>query len=180
MSLPSPPKRRSSPLGALVPEALAPALRERGFANASILTEWAEIVGPELAPLCHPLSLRWPRRKEEAATAKAGDRRRTTARAEGAVLVVGCAGAYALDVQMAAGRMIEAVNRRLGWGLVRSIEIRQGTAPKRARPVPAPGLDPAEVTKAETSLGDIADPELRRALATLDVSLRRTRRRPLP
>lgn len=192
-------KRRFVALGALVPETLAPVLRQRGLASSAILSEWAEIVGPAIARMSTPLEIRWPRRHEgaagpEGAAAKAATaslppakpapagRRQPpridrTETARKGTLVIACTGAFALDVQMASSRIIEAANRRLGFGLIGSIEIRQMPRPApRLRPSPPPE-DGKAIAEIESRLGNIADDDLRRALARLGA---RIGRRPAP
>jgi hypothetical protein len=187
-------KRRFVALGALVPESLAPVLRQRGLATSAILSEWAEIVGPAIARMSTPLEIRWPRRHENAAgpdgvaagpppAKSAPARRRQMAQLERAAsvrkgtLVIACPGAFALDVQMASARIIEAANRRLGFGLIGSIEIRQVPRPApRLRPSPPPE-DRKAIADIESRLSNIADDDLRRALARLGAELGR---RPTP
>jgi hypothetical protein len=88
-------------------------------------------------------------------------------KAEGAVLVVTCASAFALEVQMASARILDAVNRRLGFRAVTRLEIRQGATPKprtafMEREIPA---DLVQAQKA--TLTNIADEGLREALARM-------------
>jgi hypothetical protein len=160
-------------LASLVPVAVASALRERGFASTAIMTEWAEIVGPRLAGWSHPLEIRWPRRPGEAAATspKPISARAKQDHASRAVLVIACPGAFALDVQMASASIIEAVNRRLGFGCVGSIQIHQMPRPEPASPAPSRSLDPALVTRIEAGLGDIDAEDLRRSLAKLGAEI---------
>jgi hypothetical protein len=160
-------------LATLVPDAMAGALRERGFASSAILTEWPEIVGPHLAKWAHPLEIRWPRRTEGPAPAMPppGTRRAKTESASRAVLVIACPGAFALDLQMAGASVIEAVNRRLGFGCIGSIQILQRPQPA---PVASPAsriLDPERIKALEAGMGDIVADDLREALARLGAQL---------
>ena len=179
-------KRGARALGSLVPEAVAPALRERGFASAAILTDWREIVGPHLAGWTSPVEIRWPRRNAEngeaatpgkpaipvkpAAFATRPSRTRTE-QASRATLIIACPGAFALDVQMATPTIIEAVNRRLGFGCIGAIQIHQTP---RAEPKPvrvSRKIDPALVAKVDATLADIEHAELRAALAALGAEI---------
>lgn len=157
---------RTNRLALLMLDLLEPTLRERGFASATLLAEWAEIVGAGLAEFTVPLEIRWPRKRMEA---EAAPRRtgRMQDKAEGAVLVVTCASAFALEVQMASARILDAVNRRLGFRAVTRLEIRQGATPKprtafMEREIPA---DLVQAQKA--TLTNIADEGLREALARM-------------
>jgi hypothetical protein len=183
MANPAPPprsaparKRGAAALGALVPEAVAPILRERGFASTAVLTEWREIVGPHLAKWTNPVEIRWPRRPNEApepSAAKGAARplRTRTEQASRATLVIGCASAFALDVQMATPAIIEAVNRRLGFGCIGSIQIHQAPRPEPKSDRVSRKVDPALLKKVEATLSDIEDPDLRQALAALGAEI---------
>lgn len=175
---PAAPKRRGAQrLAALIPETLAPILRQRGFVNATLLTEWREIAGPHIARWSAPLELRWPKRRGEPAEPKppaAGRGARKNAPLEAATratLVIACPGAFALDLQMATPRLIEAVNRRLGFAGIGAIMIKQ--VPRRQVEAPAQPAppDPTLVAQFARGMGDIEDAGLRQALATMAASL---------
>lgn len=168
-------RRGPTALGALVPDAVAPLLAQRGFANAAILTEWREIVGPHLAAWTSPVEIRWPRRAPEAAASptKAPPRpkRNSDDKASRACLMVACPGAFALDIQMAEATIIEAVNRRLGFGCIGSIRVVQAPRPApKAAPAPH-AVDPALAASIEAGLGHIENAELRAALAALGAAI---------
>lgn len=165
-----PPRKGAVALGDLVPEAVAAALRERGFASSTILTEWREIVGPHLAQWTHPVEIRWPRRPGETAPA-AKPATAKQEKAQRAVLVIGCPGAFALDVQMASSAIIEAVNRRLGFGCIGSLQIAQMPQPEPPPPRSSRELDPALVREIEAGLTGIEPDDLRRALAELGAGI---------
>ena len=177
--------RRKGPaaLSDLVPEAVAPILKQRGFATTTILTEWAEIVGRRLAKWCSPIEIRWPRRPEErgdpaAKTGKAPQRGRAE-QATRATLLVAAPGAFALEIQMASASIIEAVNRRLGFGCIGVIQIVQAPRPAPVAPKPPPVIDPKLVSEVENGLGDIRDDEMRKMLAELGAAIAsRTPKRP--
>ncbi|OYU48631.1 MAG: hypothetical protein CFE31_09260 [Rhizobiales bacterium PAR1] len=167
-------KRGAVALGSLIPEAVAPILSQRGFASTAILTEWREIVGPHLAQWTNPIEIRWPRRPHEGAEpAKtlARPSRTKTDNATRATLVIGCASAFALDIQMATPAIIEAVNRRLGYGCIGSIQILQGPRKAPVAPPASRKVDPTLVKTVEGTLGDIENAELRQALATLGAEI---------
>ena len=165
-------RRRRGPvsLASLVPATIEPALRQRGFATAAILTEWAEIAGPRLAGWTQPLEIRWPRRPEiehaagKPLTDKAEKARRAT-------LVVACPGAFALEVQMASAGLIEAVNRRLGFGCIGAVLVQQMPRAPAPPPKPSRQLDPAAVRAISDRLDAIESPELRQALAELGAGI---------
>jgi hypothetical protein len=164
-------KRGAVGLGALVPELVAPALRQRGFASSTILTEWREIVGPRLAQWTSPMEIRWPRRSAENAPPSHLPLRTREEQASRATLIIACPGAFALDVQMARAAIIEAVNRRLGFGCIGAIAIHQIS---RVEPRPIPisrQIDPSLIARVEAGLRDIEQAELRQALARLGAEI---------
>ena len=102
-------------LSALLPRIVRPAFRRRSAATATLLTDWAAIVGPADAAVAAPLRL------------AAG------------VLTIACDGPTALELQHREGGLIDRINLRLGETIVRRIRIVQGAAPDTATPpVPAP------------------------------------------
>lgn len=168
----SPPRaRKNGPqaLTALVENAVAPVLRQRGFATSAIIKEWREIVGPRLAQWTTPLEVRWPRRKEEGAAPARNSR---TLKAEAATLVISCPGPFALEVQMASAQIIEAVNQRLGFGALGALVVKQAPRPLPPAKVERPQPDDASIAAMERTLNDIESPELRRALAQLGAQVR--------
>lgn len=168
-SPPRPRKKGPQPLTALLESAVAPVLRQRGFATSAILKEWREIVGPRLAQWTTPLEVRWPRRKEEGAAPARNSR---TQKAEAATLVLSCPGPFALEVQMAGAQILEAVNQRLGFGALGALVIKQAPRPAPPTKPERPQPDEASIAAMERTLADIEAPELRRALAELGAQVR--------
>src|SRR5947208_2459402 len=89
---------------ALTQEAFA----RHGFAQGELVTNWDEVVGPELAVICAPESLKAPR---GAGAARLG-----------ATLHVRTAPGRALEVSYASPRIIERVNAYLGFGAVTQVK----------------------------------------------------------
>jgi len=157
-------RRGANKIAALVPQSVAPVLQQRGFASSALMTEWMEIAGPHLAQFATPLEIRWPKRREAAAQSP---RSRKQDDAEKATLVLACPGAFALEVQMATPRLIETLNRRLGFAAIGAIIVQQTRrVPKPAPPAP-PLDDPALIAHEAQKLAHIQDEFLRQALATM-------------
>ena len=53
-------------VGSLVPRVTRSAFEKFGFSTATLITEWATIVGPDLARLTAPERVKWPRLAERA------------------------------------------------------------------------------------------------------------------
>lgn len=155
--------RRARPAGIGVLAGLASraAFDKRGFASASILGRWPDIVGAELAQHAMPVEVRF---------ARVG--------AERAVLVLQVAsGAAATLLQMRAPLLIERVNAFLGYPAIGRIEAHQGPLPKPRRRVRRP-LAPAspEAERAvNQKIGDIGSDDVKSALRRLGLSIARRR-----
>jgi len=149
------------PIGAYASRALDPAARARGFASTAILSEWAAIVGNELAQFTMPDRLAWPRRREAHEDAPPA----SAWRDEGAVLVLRVEGPRAIEVQHRSGQILERVNAYFGYRAV--VEMRILQAPVTRKPVPqrlpAPALDPGALPPS----AEIEDEGLRAALVRL-------------
>lgn len=112
-------KRRPSgtPLGEAVGQALAPVVKQHGFATAELIARWPALVGERFARVTRPLRVVWPRQAPEIIE--------TVGRAP-ATLVVACEGAHALDLQHAAPIILERLNALYGWRAIERLTIRQG------------------------------------------------------
>jgi hypothetical protein len=123
-----------------------------GFAYAELLTQWPAIVGDDLARLCEPERIRWPRNSVEK---------------QGGTLILRAAPGRALDLQHEVSRIAERINGFYGYTAVGAIKIVQ--APLKAKPAATlkPELDPKRVAALEARLQTIADPTLRAALEKL-------------
>ncbi len=138
--------------GALLGGLLGPTLRRQGFAQTEIVTRWGAIVGPELARVCLPERLAFPRRQTR-----------------GATLHLRVAGAYATELQHRAPQVIEQINTFFGYPAVARLALTQGPMPAAelpAAPAPAPLPAPA-VEEIETAVAPTRDADLKAALARL-------------
>lgn len=155
------PRSQPRPLSQLVGKTIADVFARQGFASTGIVTHWSEIVGAEVAEYCEPMRMLWPRRVHEDDP-------------EPATLVLRVEGPVALEIQHLSDVIIARVNRFFGWRAVGRIQIRQAPLLRRGKkPVPA-APDPAVVARFAAAMGDIADEDLRAALARLGAAVKRT------
>jgi len=146
-------------LAAVLPKVAEAALRKRGFSAVEIITNWREIIGPELADETSPDRLTFPR----------------GARSQG-TLHVTAPGAVALEIQHLEPLIIERINTYFGYGAVCRIALTQGPARKRpgvkkkapANPRPVNAIRRAEI---DASTSDISSEQLRDALRELGKSV---------
>jgi hypothetical protein len=140
----------------LMPEIGRTAFRRFGFVQSSVVTRWAEIVGPRHARVCAPEAIRFPQ----------GEKR-------DGILQLVVVPAHAPIIQHVVPEIVERVNRFFGYNAVAKVKLRQGEVKAPAAPEPAkapPSLRPVPVELGD-SLRDIGDPELRAVLESLARSL---------
>ena len=160
-------------LGSFVPKLTKKVFEKYGFSAAALLTDWAQIVGADLARYTQPERLKWPRSVEAFQ-----DTPQAAVGRPGATLVLRVEGARALDVQYRQRQIIERINAYFGYAAVAEMRIIQAPLtttppaprPRETRPVvpvtaaptaaPAPGLD------------QIPDEGLRNALLKLQNGVR--------
>ncbi len=106
-------------VGAFVPKVTAAVFQKFGFHSAEILSSWATIVGPELARLTQPQSIKWPRGgKAPVDDAEDGAR-------GGATLIVATDPAFALDISYRHREIIDRINRYFGYRAIAQIKVLQ-------------------------------------------------------
>jgi hypothetical protein len=138
-------------VSALLPRITRPAFKKRSPAAAQLIADWPAVVGPVMAAQTLPRGL------------------------TGGTLTIACSGPVAMELQHLAPQLISRINLAMGQGLVERLRFVQATlkAPPRPAPRPQPVALPQHVT---ASLEEIADPDLREALARLAQGVYRGRR----
>ena len=81
-------------------------------------------------------------------------------------------GPAAIEILHLAQAICERVNRFLGWRAVERITLRQAPL-RRPAPSPAPAADPAAAARIAATMPEIADDDLRAALARLGAAVKR-------
>jgi hypothetical protein len=146
------------PLRDLVGKAVGETFKKQGFASAELVTRWTDIVGAEIATHSQPIKIQWRRPAD-------GEER------EPGTLVLRVEGPAAIEIQHLAGVICERVNRFLGWRAIARIGLRQAPLRRNERKaVRAP--DAAAVQRIAESLADVADDDLRQALARLGAAVK--------
>ena len=154
------PRSFPRPLSDLLAATLGDALKSQGFASAEILDRWRDIVGPEVAAHSEPIKINWPHGIGDQAP-------------EPATLVLRVEGPAAIEIQHLSAVILERVNRFFGWQAIGRIALRQAPLRRQEpRKSPAPP-DPALTARIADSLPEIADDDLRQALARLGASIKR-------
>jgi hypothetical protein len=154
-----PPRSTLHTLGEFTPGLVEATLAARGLGQASLVADWPEIVGREIAGYSRPIQLQWPPR---------APKRDPDVPAGAATLILRVESAFALEAQHAAAIIIERVNAHLGWRCVAKIAFRQGPLParkERKRGLPAPSAE--AVAAAAALAAPIEEENLRAALTRL-------------
>ena len=140
-------------LAAMLPRVAGQALRRRGFTEAKVVTDWADIIGVELARETMP---------ERLSFAKGSD--------AGGTLRIRAAGPLALELQHLEPLVIERINRYFGYAAVAKLSFVQAPlshAARRPKPAPPAALSPDESKRLGAALEDIESEALRAALSRL-------------
>jgi hypothetical protein len=137
---------------------LAETFKRQGFASTELVTRWPDIVGADVAAHAEPLKIQWQRAPDGEPT-------------EPATLVLRVEGPAAIEIQHMSGAILERVNRFFGWQAVGRLALRQAPLARRERRK-APAADSAAADRLAGTLTDVADEELRMALARLGVAVK--------
>jgi hypothetical protein len=129
------------------------ALQKHGFQQADILSHWVVIAGDELAQICVPDRIKWPRAAEGM-------------RVQGGTLVVRVNPGRALDVQYRAQQLMERVNQFFGYGAIGALKVLQSATVVVAAPPPPPVL-PVPSAAVQERVATIENHELKEALLRL-------------
>ena len=141
------------PIAASVPKIAAKAIGRRGFAEASLITDWDTVVGPELAAASQPVKLGFP----------PGERANGT-------LHIRVQGGVATELQHLEPLVVERINGHFGYGAVARLKLIHapiGRRPPRKAERTPPAVDAAGRERLDSLLADVEDPEIRRALERL-------------
>ena len=142
----------------------------QGFGSTELVTHWTTIVGPDVAANSEPIKIQWPR-PAPAHPSRAGAER-SEAGQEPGTLLLRVEGPAAIEIQHLTNVICDRVNQFLGWRAVARVKLQQ--APLRrgrrtARPVP----DPVVAEHVAATLPEIADQDLKQALARLGAAVKK-------
>jgi hypothetical protein len=161
-------------IGAFVPRLTKPAFEKFGFSAATLITDWATIVGPDFARYTAPERLKWPRRVEMAPDEVGGGAGTRT----GATLTLAVEAGRALDVQYKAQLVIERINAYFGYRAVSELRLLQvADIGRRDGAMASPSAQlareplPREVIGRELPVAGVEDEALRAALERMAAGL---------
>jgi hypothetical protein len=144
----------------LVSKVVADSFAKQGFASAELVTRWTDIVGAEIATHSQPIKIQWPRPVE-------GEPR------EPGTLVLRVEGPAAIEIQHLSNVVCDRVNRFLGWRAIARIVLRQAPLRHVERKA-ARRTDPMATARVAATLTEVADEDLRDALARLGAAVKKS------
>jgi hypothetical protein len=153
-----PRRSQARPLSDLLRKTLNDAFAKQGFASTELVTRWTEIAGVEIAAHSQPEKIQWPR--------AVGDDL-----PDPGTLILRVEGPTAVEIQHLSRVILERVNRFFGWQAVGTLRLRQAPLSKRAV-AKTPAVDSAEAARIAATLTQIADDDLRAALARLGAAIK--------
>lgn len=160
--------------GSFVPSLTRKAFEKHGFSAASLLTDWARIVGSTVASYTHPERLKWPRGVEANSETDAGSEGRP-----GATLVLRVDPARALDVEYRGRQILERINAYFGYRAVEEMRIIQAPLEKDpVKPLSALAISGIPRPAGPSAVAGIEDPALKAALERLEAGVRSRKGRP--
>lgn len=131
---PGPPVRHptfgAKAVGSFVPRLTKQAFERFGFSAATLITDWAQIVGADLARCTAPERLKWP--KGVAASGKPVEE--VDQGRPGATLILRVDDGRALDIQYKGRQIIERINAYFGYRAVADLRILQAPIARRSEP----------------------------------------------
>jgi hypothetical protein len=159
-------------VGSFVPRLTRKAFEKYGFSSAALLTDWAAIVGGEIASYTQPERLKWARGVEAYGEVEHGAEGRP-----GATLVLRVDGPRAIELQYKSRQILERINAYFGYRAVAEMRFVQAPIERRRRPTAT--LQPSAIAAPASPSADIAavtDDALRAALARLQANVLAQRR----
>ena len=141
-------------VGSYIPGLTKSAFAKYGFSAATLLTDWASIVGADLARYTEPERLKWPVRANTHVEPDSDEQGRP-----GATLIMRVDAGRALDVQYRAGQVVERINAYFGYRAVADLRIVQAPIAKAVPPAQVARREPAKI-----ALPGVTDGALRAAL----------------
>jgi hypothetical protein len=145
------------PLRDLLGKVVGDAFTRQGFASAELVTRWNEIVGKEIAAHSEPIRIQWSRPPDGEAP-------------QPGVLVLRVEGPASIEIQHLTNVICERVNRFLGWRAVGRVALRQAPLRQAARKS-RKAADPEAAARVAARLPEIADDDLKQALARLGAAV---------
>ena len=146
------PRRKFRTISSSVEKITKPIFSKRGFGEATIVNDWAHIVGDTLARHTVPEQIYHP----------------SSSRSEGTLKLKIDSSALALELQHLIPQLMDKVNTYFGYRAVAKVQIIQGPVPEQQEPEEEPAaLSEEDARRLEEKLAFVSDPDLKAALTAL-------------
>ncbi len=155
--------------GSFVPKIAAKAFEKFSFHSAEIMTDWARIIGADIAKYTEPERLKWPRTYSSGETLADGREARP-----GGTLILRVDPSRALDIEYRAAEIMDRINRYFGYRAIETLKIIQAPLKKSANAITAPATDAPPPTDVPVDVS-VLDDGLKSALTSLWSSVRHER-----
>ena len=170
LSVNKPSRSFAKPLRDLLGKVVGETFTRQGFASAELVTRWTEIVGAEIAAHSEPIKIQWPRASPSLPSPASGGVS-GWGRPPG-TLVLRVEGPGAIEIQHLVNVICERVNRFVGWRAIERVTLRQAPLRRAFRKFSAPP-DAVAAARIAAAMPEIADENLRQALARLGAAVKR-------
>jgi hypothetical protein len=163
-------RRGNAPVSRVIGKTLNSSFRKRGFTESRIITEWARIVGDELALRTTPLKIGYARSfpKELKAGKPAAKSSNVDNKQTATVLKLAVQSSWATQIQHMEPQILERISSYFGFKAVEKLVIMQ-TLITRAHPKPVPKRDLSipDHLKSRPDIVAVHDESLKNALLHL-------------
>ena len=135
-----------------------PAFEHYGFAHGDLVAQWAAIAGDDVAALCSPERMVWPRGRDK-----------QQRQSEGATLTVRAYQGAGLALSYQVTAIMDRINGFFGYQAVTNLKIVQGTRTKNSPSATGDIAKPARdvIERVQQKTGAVQDSELKEALTRL-------------
>jgi hypothetical protein len=151
-------------VGSFLPRLTRKAFAKYGFSAATLITDWAAIIGSHIGACTVPERLKWPREVNLGEFVVTGNKGRP-----GATLTVRVDAARALEVQYQGRQIIERINAYFGYRAVAELRLIQAPITKSCD-LPSRRTQP-RAAPPTPDVAAVSDQALRAALARLGAKI---------
>jgi hypothetical protein len=143
---------------------------QQGFGSAELVTRWPDIVGADVAAHSEPIKIQWARAAPQHSATR-GERSGGTQ--EPGTLLLRVEGPAAIEIQHLTNVICDRVNQFLGWRAIARIRLQQAPL-RRGERAKRQGPDAVAAARIAASMPEIADEDLKQALARLGAAVKKS------
>jgi hypothetical protein len=147
---------------------VAKTFRQQGFGSAELVTRWTTIVGHHIGANSEPIKIHWTR-----PPASRAGRDGSESAQEPGTLILRVEGPAAIEIQHLTNVICDRVNQFFGWRAIARVKLQQAPL-RRGQHAKTPAPDPAAAARIAATLPEIADEQLKQALARLGAAVEKS------